>query len=84
MIAAVFAGYDNVAVGEPWYAGDHGLFLINQVPALAFTSEKMTFLMSNVVHTEKDTPAILKPSLLVETARALEALLLQLADKVEI
>lgn len=81
LIPVVFAGYDNMAVGEHWYAGDHGLFLINKVPALALTSEKMTLLMSDVVHTEKDTPAILRPALLFETAEALNDLLLQLADK---
>lgn len=36
------------------YQGDHGFFLLNQRPALAMTSELVTELMTEIIHTPKD------------------------------
>lgn len=82
-IEAVLGRFDNIVAGVPWYAGDHGIFLMNQVPALAFTSEQVAAVMAEIVHTKNDTPAVLNPTLLVETAQALHDLLLHLAQEAQ-
>jgi aminopeptidase YwaD len=64
--------------GEPWYQGDHGLFLLKQRPALALTSELLTELMTEIVHTPKDAPEIVDSSKLATVAFALRDLLLRL------
>jgi aminopeptidase YwaD len=77
-IQETFARYPELIEGEPWYQGDHSLFLINQTPALAFTSERVEHLLNEIVHTPKDTPEIVDAAKLVQVARALHALLLEL------
>jgi aminopeptidase YwaD len=77
-IRQAFSPYPALVEGEPWYQGDHGLFLIHNRPALAFTSELVVELMSEITHTAKDTPDIIDPSKMVDTAHALRDLILQL------
>jgi aminopeptidase YwaD len=77
-IRGVFSAHPEMVVGEPWYQGDHGLFLMNQVPALAITSERMAELMRDICHTPKDTPEIVESAKLVDTALALRDLVLHL------
>jgi len=79
LVRKAFSDDNHFVSGEPWYQGDHGLFLSNQVPALAFTSERVEELMASIVHTRRDTPAIVDPRKLVALARALRDLMLQLA-----
>jgi aminopeptidase YwaD len=75
VIQQVFAPRPEFVAGEPWYQGDHGLFLLNQRPALALTSDRMHELMASVVHTAHDRPEMLEVSKLVETAAALRDML---------
>lgn len=77
----VFSAYDDIVEGDPWYQSDHSLFIMNKVPALAITSEKFTEIWTHIAHTSKDTPEIIKPSRLVNTALALRELLLQLEQQ---
>jgi aminopeptidase YwaD len=77
LIQAVLAKYTDIVAGEPWYQGDHGLFLMNQVPALALTSHQLADLML-ITHTPQDTPEIIDPTRLVTVALALRDLLLHL------
>jgi aminopeptidase YwaD len=77
----VVSGYGDLIEGEPWYQGDHGLFLINRRPALALTSERLMELMAEITHTPKDTPEILDPAKLVHVAAALRDLLLRLDEQ---
>jgi aminopeptidase YwaD len=77
-IHKVFSGYKELVEGEPWYQGDHGLFLMNQRPALAITSELLMELMREITHTPKDRPEIVEPTRLVHLAFALRDLLLHL------
>jgi aminopeptidase YwaD len=74
-VAGVLAGFDGLLPGDPWFNGDHMIFVQNGVPALAFTSESMPELMRTVTHTALDTPEILEPRKLVEVAASLNALL---------
>jgi len=64
--------------GEPWYQSDHSLFIMNQRPALAITSEKFMHLSTYITHTAKDAPTLVDTSKLVEIAAALRNLLVAL------
>ena len=77
-IRTAFSNYDALVEGEPWDQGDHGLFLMNQRPALAMTSELLTELMAEITHTPRDRPEMVDPAKLVEVALALRDLLLAL------
>ncbi|MFH1515456.1 MAG: M28 family peptidase, partial [bacterium] len=54
-----FRDNGEVVEGEPWYQGDHMIFVQNEVPAIALTSENMAELMASITHSEKDTPEII-------------------------
>ncbi len=54
------------------------IFVINQVPALAFTSEKAMENLATITHTPQDLPELVDYSKLVEVARALQQLLIDL------
>jgi aminopeptidase YwaD len=77
-IRTLFSTHQGLVEGEPWYQGDHGLFLINHVPALAVTSELLGELMADITHTPRDTIEIVDPAKLVTVALALRDLLLYL------
>jgi aminopeptidase YwaD len=71
----VFKGANGLCLGEPWFSGDHMIFVQNQVPAIAFTAEKMPGLMRTVTHTSKDTPDLIDSRKLVEIAACLDKLM---------
>ena len=73
-----FDGFEDLVEGEPWFNGDHMIFVQNGVPAIAFTAELMPELMASITHTMADTPENIDPRKLVEVARVLERLILQL------
>ena len=77
-VRGVLSAHDGLVEGEPWYQGDHGLFLMNQRPALALTSEQLAELMAEITHTPKDRPEIIDCSKLVAVALALRDLVLHL------
>jgi len=79
-IVSVFNNYDGLVVGEPWYNGDHMIFIQQGRPALALTSEKMPELMAGITHTEKDIPDIIDCAKLVEIAEALRDLIINLGE----
>ncbi len=70
----VFRRFDGLAPGQPWFSGDHMIFVQSGVPSTAFTSECMPELMRTVTHTAADTPELVDCSKLVEVAEALAAL----------
>ena len=74
-IEGVFADKESFIAGAPWFQGDHALFLMHRRPALALTSERVSELMTEFVHTEKDTPEIVDPSKVARAALALHQLL---------
>ena len=73
--AAVFGRYPSLAAGEPWYQGDHMIFVQKGVPALAFTSENVAELMGGYTHTGRDTPDIVDCRKVAEVAEALGELI---------
>lgn len=70
----VFQRFDGLVRGEPWFNGDHMIFLQSRIPSMAFTSELMPELMRTVTHTSSDTPDIIDCHKLVEVAKSLNAL----------
>lgn len=50
--------YAELYEGESWYQSDHMIFVVNQRPALAITSEKFVQLCTDITHTEKDQPEL--------------------------
>ena len=77
-IRAVFSAHTDLVEGEPWYQGDHGLFLMQQVPALALTSDRLVEFMAEIAHSPRDTPDIVDTTKLTSAAFALRDLLLHL------
>ena len=77
-IHSSFPGKRGFIEGVQWYQSDHSLFIMNQRPALAITSEKFMHLSTNITHTAKDAPSLVNVSKLVETASALRNLLISL------
>jgi aminopeptidase YwaD len=77
-IPQIFSAHSEMIEGESWYQGDHGLFLMNQRPALAITSERFNHIMTELAHTPKDSPEIVDTKKMVAVAVALRDLLLHL------
>jgi aminopeptidase YwaD len=77
---ALFRGYPGLVAGDPWYMGDHMIFVQQGLPAIAFSTERMEELMSTVAHTAADVPQIVDCERLVELAHALDALVEELGE----
>jgi aminopeptidase YwaD len=76
--AAVFDRYPGLIPGEPWYQGDHMVFVQNGVPCAALTDELMVEVMRQFTHTAADTPDLVDCNKVVEIAQAISALVREL------
>ncbi len=72
---AILQGFQGFAAGDPWYNGDHMLFVQRGIPCMAFTAERGAELMRTVTHTERDTPDLVDCRKLVDVAGALNRLI---------
>ena len=79
-IRAAAARHAGIVEGEPWFESDHGLFLLNGVPALAITSTTFRELCATVTHTALDTRDLADPASIAGIARFLADLIAGLAD----
>jgi aminopeptidase YwaD len=77
----VFDAFDGLVGGEPWFSGDHMIFVQAGVPSIAFTSELSAEMMRTVTHTALDRPEVVEGQKLVELARALDSLIDYLARR---
>jgi aminopeptidase YwaD len=77
-IRQAFSSQEDTVEGEPWYQSDHSIFIQNQVPAMAITSDRFMELSTHVTHTAKDRPELVDLSKLASIALALRDLLLDL------
>ena len=75
LIRKTFEGQEILTQGEPWYQGDHMVFAMNGVPALAITSDGFMEIETQFAHTPKDSPELVDCGQLVEVATALRELL---------
>jgi aminopeptidase YwaD len=78
VVQKAFSTQENTIEGELWYQSDHSIFIQNQVPAVAITSDRLMELSTNITHTEKDIPDIVAPGKLVDIAIALRDVILEL------
>ena len=62
--ARIIEGSDQAALGGEWYASDHAMFVFAGTPAIAVTSLEPAGETTRLIHTERDTPAIVDPRLL--------------------
>lgn len=76
-IRAALTGAPGLTPGEAWFAGDHMVFVMNGVPALALTSANMPELMGTLIHTAADRVEEVDLLRLGEAALALRALVEQ-------
>ena len=70
-INPTFTHYKGLLEGLQWYQGDHMIFAQKGIPSIAFATDKMEELMTEVTHTPRDTPDIVDCNKLVEIAQAL-------------
>ena len=73
----VFAEDESFLPGEPWFQGDHAIFLMNGRPAIALTSELIYELSTEYIHTEKDIPEIIDPEKVARAALRLHELIMR-------
>jgi len=77
-IRKAFSSQQDMVEGEPWYQSDHSIFIQNQVPAMAVTSDRFMDLSTHITHTAKDRPELVDLAKLASIALALRDLLLDL------
>ncbi len=65
--------------GPAWYQGDHGLFLMNDRPALAMTTDRLAEVMAEITHSPRDTIDMVDPAKPAVVAQALHDLIGDLA-----
>jgi len=75
VIQNTFAGQTDIAEGVPWFQGDHMVFVMNGIPALALTSENFMEILTETAHTPKDSPELVDCEKLVRVAAVLQDLL---------
>jgi aminopeptidase YwaD len=71
---AVFNKCSTIIRGDDWYQGDHMIFVQQNIPTIAFTSDQVPDLMANITHTSADVPDNVDYAQLVELAEALTEL----------
>jgi aminopeptidase YwaD len=76
-IREVFREFSELVEGPAWPQGDHMIFAMGGVPAVAITTQEFGALEAEIAHTEKDMPELVDPAKLVVTAHALERLVNQ-------
>jgi aminopeptidase YwaD len=63
------APYSSVVEGEPWPQGDHMIFAMRGIPAIALTTSEAQALRWEIAHTERDVPALVDVEQVVQAAR---------------
>ncbi len=76
LIRTVFSAKRKTVEGEPWYQSDHSLFIQNDRPALAITSDRFLELSMHITHTPRDTIDLVDPLKLTHISLALQELVL--------
>ena len=76
----IFLGYKGIIHGEKWFQGDHMIFTQKNIPAIAFTSEKMKELLMSVTHTSNDVPELVDCKKLIELADAIKGFISEMRE----
>ncbi len=78
LIQSAFLPFEDIIEGERWYQSDHMIFVQNQIPAIAITSDRFMELSTNITHTPKDNLDVVDREKLVSLALALRDLLVEI------
>jgi aminopeptidase YwaD len=78
LLHEILAPADGFLAGPPWYQSDHSMFLQQQCPAIAFTSEHIAYLCTHITHTAHDTIDLVDSHKLATIAGALARLVRRL------
>ncbi len=65
---------NGIVAMEPWQQGDHMLYVLNDIPTLAFTSVGIFDIVDSVVHTADDTLDLVEPTKVLQVVRCLDEL----------
>ena len=68
---AVMGKYPGIEEMQPWFQGDHMVFVMNGVPAAALTTTGFMQMETEIAHTSQDNIDKINVELLVEAARFL-------------
>ncbi|MDY7041909.1 MAG: M28 family peptidase, partial [Chloroflexota bacterium] len=82
-IQRTFSYHEDIVEGEQWFQSDHMIFVLNERPALAITSERFVELSTYITHTDKDGPELVDRDKLVNIALALRSLILEIEDSLK-
>ncbi len=77
----VIASDSEFIEGEPWVQGDHSMFTMQGIPAIAITSEKFEWLCREITHTELDNISQVDSEKLAKTVLALRDLIESMAER---
>ncbi len=80
IIKKTFDADDEFIHGEPWVQGDHSIFTMQGVPAVAITSGNFTQLCSEITHTPKDRPELADCVKLAKASKAISDILINLTE----
>jgi aminopeptidase YwaD len=69
LVRGLIGGYTGFLEGPQWPQSDHSLFIMNGVPAIAFTAEDFMDTFREITHTPKDRPELVDPAIVVDVAR---------------
>ncbi len=58
-IRSLASYYPDLTEAVPWYQGDHMLFAMQKIPTLACTSYGISDILETIIHTSRDTPAMI-------------------------
>ena len=81
LIRSRLGAHPGLVEGEAWYQGDHGLFLMNERPTLAMTTDRLAEVMASITHSPQDTIDKVDPAKPAQVARALRELILALGPE---
>jgi aminopeptidase YwaD len=68
---ALVEGREGWVIGPEWYESDHAIFAMRGIPSLAITSSGAHETLTNVIHTDRDTPRMVDPAILADVAEFL-------------
>ncbi len=81
MVEKVFTSHKEFVQGGAGYQSDHSIFIQNEVPAMAITTDQFSEVWAGIAHTEKDSQDIVDTSKLVRAALGLRDLILELDNQ---
>ncbi len=83
LIRASMASYTGLIEGEPWFQGDHSIFIQQGIPAMALTSNDIQDLLGQIIHTSQDKPEVIDTEMLAQAALALRDVVIALDQMVD-